>query len=106
MQLSLVVIDFSSGLIVMLVVNDARRNCPRWGHARAGLHSGHGDRLEERPKVALAQTDSTAQHSTQHTGAGEDNGVDHNQNWLRFPYVFIFSRSHYLPAHPYECYTR
>jgi hypothetical protein len=21
-----------------------------------------------------------------HTGAGEDNGIDHNQNWLRFPY--------------------
>jgi hypothetical protein len=24
-----------------------------------------------------------------HTGAGEDNGIDHNDNWLRFPYVFI-----------------
>eukprot|EP01047_Picozoa_sp_COSAG01_P067274 COSAG01_NODE_9465_length_2437_cov_17.224027_3_plen_358_part_00 len=35
------------------------------------------------------------------TGAGEDHGIDHNNNWLRFPYVFIFSRSHSLHPHPY-----
>jgi hypothetical protein len=27
------------------------------------------------------------------TGAGGDHGIDHNKNWLRFPYVFISSRS-------------
>jgi hypothetical protein len=36
-----------------------------------------------------------------HTGAGEDNGIDHNQNWLRFPYDSTFLRSHYLHPHPY-----
>jgi hypothetical protein len=36
------------------------------------------------------------------TGAGEDNGIDHNKNWLRFPCVFILSRSDYLHPHPYE----
>jgi hypothetical protein len=29
------------------------------------------------------------------------NGIDHNQNRLRFTYVFIFSQSHYLHPHPY-----
>jgi hypothetical protein len=35
------------------------------------------------------------------TGAGEDNGIDHHQNWLRFPYDSTFLRSHYLHPHPY-----
>jgi hypothetical protein len=35
------------------------------------------------------------------TGAGGDNGTDHNQNWLRFPYVSTFWRSHHLPPQPY-----
>eukprot|EP01047_Picozoa_sp_COSAG01_P046113 COSAG01_NODE_4302_length_5160_cov_16.365936_6_plen_89_part_00 len=34
-------------------------------------------------------------------GGGGDNGIDHNKNWLRFPYVCIFSRSHDLHPHPY-----
>jgi hypothetical protein len=34
------------------------------------------------------------------TGAGGDNGKDHNKSWLRFTYVFIFSRSHSLLPHP------
>jgi hypothetical protein len=24
------------------------------------------------------------------TGAGEDHGIDHDKNWLRFPYVFSY----------------
>jgi hypothetical protein len=34
------------------------------------------------------------------TCAGEDNGIDHNKNWLRFPYDSTFLRSHYLHPHP------
>jgi hypothetical protein len=36
------------------------------------------------------------------TGAGGDNGIVHDKNWLRFPYVFMFSRSHDLHPHPYH----
>eukprot|EP01047_Picozoa_sp_COSAG01_P065619 COSAG01_NODE_8898_length_2622_cov_1.340864_1_plen_217_part_00 len=36
------------------------------------------------------------------TCAGGDNGIDHSQNSLRFPNVFIFSRSHCLHPHPYR----
>jgi hypothetical protein len=34
-------------------------------------------------------------------GAGGDHGIDHNKNWLRFPYISMFWRSHHLPPHPY-----
>ena len=37
------------------------------------------------------------------TGVGEANWTDHNKDRLRFPYDFIFSRSHYLHPHPYVC---
>jgi hypothetical protein len=33
-------------------------------------------------------------------GAGEDNEIAHNKNWLRFPYDFTFLRSHQLHPHP------
>jgi hypothetical protein len=36
------------------------------------------------------------------TGARGDNGIDHNMNWLRFPYDSTFWRSHHLPPHPYH----
>jgi hypothetical protein len=40
------------------------------------------------------------------TGAGEDHEIDHNKNWLRFPYVFIFDRSHDLsPPAPAPVHT-
>jgi hypothetical protein len=32
-------------------------------------------------------------------GAGGDNGIDHNENCPRFPYVSTFLRSHYLHPH-------
>jgi hypothetical protein len=35
-----------------------------------------------------------------HTGAGGDNGIDHDKNWLRFPYVSTSWRPHHLPPHP------
>jgi hypothetical protein len=35
------------------------------------------------------------------TGAGEDNGIDHHQKSLRFPYDSTFLPSHYLHLHPY-----
>jgi hypothetical protein len=35
------------------------------------------------------------------TGARGDNGIYHNKNPLRFPYVSEFSRSHSLHPHPY-----
>jgi hypothetical protein len=35
------------------------------------------------------------------TGAGDDHGIDHNKNWLRFPDDSTFLRSHYLHSHPY-----
>jgi hypothetical protein len=41
-------------------------------------------------------------HAREDTGAGGDNGVDHNNNWLRFPYDSTFLRSHDLQPHPYE----
>jgi hypothetical protein len=28
------------------------------------------------------------------TGAGEENGLDHSEHWLRFPYDSTFLRSH------------
>jgi hypothetical protein len=34
------------------------------------------------------------------TGGGEDNGIDRNKNWLRFPYDSTFLRSHSLHPHP------
>jgi hypothetical protein len=34
------------------------------------------------------------------TGAGEDNGIDHDKNLLRFPCDSTFLRSHYLHPHP------
>jgi hypothetical protein len=34
-----------------------------------------------------------------HTGAGGDHGIDHHQNWLRFPYVFIYLPGPVIP-HP------
>jgi hypothetical protein len=37
-----------------------------------------------------------------YTGAGEDNEIDHDKNWLRFPYDSTFVRSHYLHPHPYS----
>jgi hypothetical protein len=36
------------------------------------------------------------------TGAGGNNGIGHNKNLLRFPYVFTFLRSHYLHPHPWN----
>jgi hypothetical protein len=30
-----------------------------------------------------------------------DGGIEHDETWLRFTYIFIFSRSHDLPPHPY-----
>jgi hypothetical protein len=35
------------------------------------------------------------------TGAGGDNGIVHDKKRLKFPYIFIFLRSHYLHPHPY-----
>jgi hypothetical protein len=35
------------------------------------------------------------------TGAGGDNGIDHHENWLRFPYDSTVLRSHDLHPHPY-----
>jgi hypothetical protein len=37
------------------------------------------------------------------TGVGEANWTDHSKDRLRFPYDFIFSRSHYLHPPPYVC---
>eukprot|EP01047_Picozoa_sp_COSAG01_P035399 COSAG01_NODE_2713_length_7209_cov_5.300844_1_plen_399_part_00 len=42
-----------------------------------------------------------ALHAFESTGAGEDSGIDHNKNLLRFPYDSTFLRSHYLHPHPY-----
>eukprot|EP01047_Picozoa_sp_COSAG01_P000520 COSAG01_NODE_10_length_42970_cov_93.010007_16_plen_96_part_00 len=43
---------------------------------------------------------------TVYTCAGGDNGIVHNKNWLRFTYVFVFSRSHDLPPHPHKNWLR
>jgi hypothetical protein len=40
-------------------------------------------------------------HREEGTGAGEDNGIDHHQKWLRFPYDSTCLRSQYLHPHPY-----
>ena len=34
------------------------------------------------------------------SGAAGDNWIDHQKNWLRFPYDSTFLRSHYLHPHP------
>jgi hypothetical protein len=33
----------------------------------------------------------------------DDNGIDHNQSWLRSPYLSTFWRSHDLHPNPYCC---
>jgi hypothetical protein len=43
--------------------------------------------------AALQLTGAPARHRPGSTGAGEDNGIDHDQNWLRFPYDSSFLRS-------------
>jgi hypothetical protein len=40
------------------------------------------------------------------TGAGEDYGIDHHENWLRFPYDSTVWRSHHLQPHPYNITVR
>jgi hypothetical protein len=37
------------------------------------------------------------------TGAGEDNGIGHDKNCLRFTYDSTFLRSQYLHPHPFRC---
>jgi hypothetical protein len=39
-------------------------------------------------------------------GAGEDHGIDHDKNWLRFPYDSTVVRSHYLHPHPHVISAR
>jgi hypothetical protein len=42
---------------------------------------------------------------TQRSNTGGDNGIDHNKNWLRFPYLSTFWRSHHhLHPHPHPYY--
>jgi hypothetical protein len=42
------------------------------------------------------------------TGAGGDHGIDHHQNWLRFPYVFIYLPGPVIspPPHPQVPHAR
>jgi hypothetical protein len=57
------------------------------------------------PQTSVGLHDHRGIGAHSHTGAGEDNGIDHHENGLRFPYVFIFYRSHYLRPHPYSCHS-
>jgi hypothetical protein len=70
--------------------------CMRGSHQRR--HAGGGE-LSHRARACWLHP--CIHHPSRHTGAGEDNGIDHSKNRLRFPYGFMFSRSHDLPPHPY-----
>jgi hypothetical protein len=41
-------------------------------------------------------------NGAQHTGAGEDNGIDYHKNRLRFTYGSTLLRSHDFHPHPYS----
>jgi hypothetical protein len=49
--------------------------------------------------VAVSKVGHLTEFPALATDAGGDNGIVHDKNRLRFLYVFIFLRSHYLP-HP------
>jgi hypothetical protein len=70
--------------------------CMLGSHQRR--HAGGGE-LSHRARACWLHP--CIHHPSRHTGAGEDNGIDHSKNRLRFPYGFMFSRSHDLPPHPY-----
>jgi hypothetical protein len=68
------------------------RRCRCWPQSQAppGGHLPHVSRASNVPVGMRGGT-----------GAGEDNGIDHNKNWLRFTYDSKVLRSHYLHPHPY-----
>eukprot|EP01047_Picozoa_sp_COSAG01_P006986 COSAG01_NODE_258_length_20077_cov_124.162429_8_plen_107_part_00 len=55
---------------------------------------------EDFPSIAEVGAQHDPQLVIPATGAGEDNGIDHNKDRLRFPYDSTFWRSHYLRPHP------
>eukprot|EP01047_Picozoa_sp_COSAG01_P069833 COSAG01_NODE_10434_length_2166_cov_8.532656_3_plen_189_part_00 len=65
----------------------------------SGARALSSSRWRSRPRASAASAPLC-------TGAGGDNGIDHNKNGLRFPYVSTFLRSHYLHPHPYVCVCR
>jgi hypothetical protein len=83
-----------------------RRRCGQSAFASTAVTTPHGCGLSScclhLCELAVMISASRA-HST---GAGEDTWIDHNKSCLRFPYVFTFSRSHYLHPHPYSTLLR
>jgi hypothetical protein len=57
-----------------------------------------GSATPQRTQGRLSQTST---YIYIYTGAGEDNGIDHDRNQLRFPYDSTGLRSHDLHPHPY-----
>jgi|EP01047_Picozoa_sp_COSAG01_P014528 hypothetical protein len=54
------------------------------------------------PRRTHPQNTRNRQRTPTTTGAGADNGMDHDQNGLRFPYDSTLLRSHYLHPPPYR----
>jgi hypothetical protein len=72
--------------------------------AAACLRASHARTAACESTAALttaASSGYTCHPTTSVTGAGGDIGIDHRNNWLRFPYDSTFLRSHYLHPHPY-----
>jgi hypothetical protein len=82
----------------------ARRRCHTHLPPRAQfLHQNSRRGIGDIPRIQMrAHPTCLLRVITKHTGAGGDNGIDHNKNWLRFPYASEFSRSHDLHPHPYQ----
>eukprot|EP01047_Picozoa_sp_COSAG01_P036289 COSAG01_NODE_2830_length_6998_cov_17.705754_2_plen_176_part_00 len=74
--------------------------------SRTRLNSKECWRVFPPPKPSFHKTPALGPLNTctysRNTGAGEDNGIDHHQNRLRFPYDSTFLRSRYLHPHPYH----
>jgi hypothetical protein len=75
------------------------RRSPRATSQAPRQRATQAARGREAPRRARA---TPARHHSPYTGAGEDHGIGHDQNWLRFPYDSTFLRSHYLHPHPYR----
>ena len=70
-------------------------------HSGGGGGGGEGEFFPRFAGVVWVAVPLALRARRINTGAGEDNGIDHDKNWLRFPYDSTFLRSHYLHPHPY-----
>jgi hypothetical protein len=71
--------------------------------SQSGQPQAHGtERQTHAMHAGRRSGEPSSSRSEYYTGAGEDNGIDHKKNWLRFPYDSTVLRSHDLHPHPYS----